>query len=118
MKTKIVMFTWNYKVSLRRIKMGNNNIALSDSAKFLGVTLDSKLNFKEHINKTVKKSNVGKLVVCRCTLGEQLGHNLGHIWGTNSTWCTLGTHLGNTWGTSGAQLLPIELIGFKGPSLP
>ena len=50
LKTKVVMFTWNKKWTLRPIKVGNTTMELSKSAKFLGVTLDSKLNFNEHIN--------------------------------------------------------------------
>ena len=55
LKTKIVMFTWNRKWSIRPINVDGNIIELSPSAKLLGVTLDSKLNFSEHIdNITVK----------------------------------------------------------------
>ena len=52
LKTQIVMFTWNRKWTLRPITVGKNIIGLSKSAKFLGVTLDSKLNFNEHIINT------------------------------------------------------------------
>ena len=56
LKTKIVMFTWNRKRSLRPIKVENTTLPLSNSAKFLGVTLDSKLNFNEHILNITKKA--------------------------------------------------------------
>ena len=49
LKTQIVMFNWNRNWTLRPITVGNNIIGLFKSAKFLGVTLDSKLNFNEHI---------------------------------------------------------------------
>ena len=55
LKTKVVMFTWNRKWSIRPITVDGNIIELSPSAKLLGVTLDSKLNFSEHVdNITVK----------------------------------------------------------------
>ena len=45
------MFTWKSKWSLPKpIKVGGIQIELSNSVKFLGVTLDSKLNFNEHIS--------------------------------------------------------------------
>ena len=51
LKTKIVMFTWNRKWSVRPIKVGGNTIELSEEVKLLGVTLDHKLNFNSHIDK-------------------------------------------------------------------
>ena len=56
MKTKVVMFTWNRKWTMRPIKVGNSTIELSKSARFLGVTLDNKLNFNEHITNITKKA--------------------------------------------------------------
>ena len=72
LKTKIVMFTWNRKWSLRPIKMGGTPIELSPSAKFLGVTLDSKLNFNEHIDKITKKAT-SSLMQCRRAVGPTWG---------------------------------------------
>ena len=72
LKTKIVMFTWNRKWSLRPIKVGDTPIELSPSAKFLGVTLDSKLNFNEHIDKITKKAT-SSLMQCRRAVGPTWG---------------------------------------------
>ena len=44
LKTKIVMFTWNRKWSLRPIKVCGETIELSNEVKLLGITLDSKLH--------------------------------------------------------------------------
>ncbi|XP_063691333.1 uncharacterized protein LOC134823698 [Bolinopsis microptera] len=72
LKTQIVMFTWNSKWTLRPITVGNNIIDLSKSAKFLGVTLDSKLNFNEHIINTTKKATAS-LMQCRRAVGPTWG---------------------------------------------
>ena len=74
LKTKVVMFTWNKKWTLRPIKVGNTTIALSESAKFLGVTLDSKLNFNEHITNITKKATAS-LMQCRRAVGPTWGLN-------------------------------------------
>ena len=72
LKTKVVMFTWNRKWTLRPIKVGNTTIELSKSAKFLGVTLDSKLNFNEHILNITKKAT-SSLMQCRRAVGPTWG---------------------------------------------
>ena len=72
LKTQIVMFTWNRKWTLGPITVGNNIIGLSKSAKFLGVTLDSKLNFNEHIINTTKKATAS-LMQCRRAVGPTWG---------------------------------------------
>ena len=72
LKTKIVMFTWNRKWSLRPITVENTTIPLSNSAKFLGVTLDSKLNFNEHILNITKKATAS-LMQCKRAVGPTWG---------------------------------------------
>ena len=72
LKTKIVMFTWNTKWSLRPIKVGNNIIELSNSAKFLGVTLDNKLSFNEHITNITNKAKAS-LMQCKRAVGPTWG---------------------------------------------
>jgi len=72
LKTKIVMFTWNRKWTLRPVKVGNTTIELSNSVKFLGVTLDSKLNFNEHITNITKKATTS-LMQCKRAVGPTWG---------------------------------------------
>ena len=60
--------TGNGHLEFRPIKVGNTPIELSPSAKFLGVTLDSKLNFNEHIDKITKKAT-SSLIQCRRAVG-------------------------------------------------
>ena len=48
-------------------------------------------------------------VICRCTPGAHLGHNLGHTWGTSRAHLGHKAHLGHTsgtttWGTPRAHL--------------
>ena len=60
LKTKIVMFTWNRKWSLSPIEVCGETIELSNDVKLLGIPLDSKLTFNNHIDNITKK--------CICTL--------------------------------------------------
>ena len=66
------MFTWNKKWNLRPIVVDNTTIELSTSAKFLGVTLDSKLNYNEHITNITKKATAS-LMQCRKAVGPTWG---------------------------------------------
>jgi hypothetical protein len=75
LKTKVVMFTWNRNWTLRPIKVGNTTIELSKSAKFLGVTLDSKLNFNLHININITRKATAFLMQCRRAAGPTWGLN-------------------------------------------
>jgi hypothetical protein len=63
------MFTWrrNWKVS-KPLKVNNTVIEMKTSTKFLGVTLDSKLSWKEHIENQCKKAK-GILMQCRRAIG-------------------------------------------------
>ena len=72
LKTKIVMFTWNRKWNIRPIKVGNAVIGLSNSAKFLGITLDNKLNYNEHITNITKKATAS-LMQCKRAVGPTWG---------------------------------------------
>ena len=56
LKTKIVMFTWNRNWKMRPISVGGNTITLSKTVKFLGVTLDNKLNYNTHIDNVTQKA--------------------------------------------------------------
>ena len=67
------MFTWKRNWTLPRpITVGGTPIELSDSAKFLGVTLDAKLNFNQHIVNISKKSTAA-LMQCKRAVGPTWG---------------------------------------------
>ena len=72
LKTKVVLFTWKRDWTLRPIKVGGTTIELSDSVKFLGVTLDSKLNFNDHIDKITTKATAA-LMQCKRAVGPTWG---------------------------------------------
>ena len=73
LKTKIVMFTWKNKWSLPKpILVGGSAIGLSGSVKFLGITLDSKLNFSEHVKNITKKATM-VLMQCKRAVGPTWG---------------------------------------------
>ena len=72
LKTKIVMFTWNRKWSLRTITAGDLTILPTDSVKLLGVTLDSKLNFNQHISNITTKA-INSLMQCNRAVGPTWG---------------------------------------------
>ena len=72
LKTKIVMFTWNRKWTLRPITTGGITILPTDSVKLLGVTLDSKLNFNQHISNITTKA-IKSLMQCNRAVGPTWG---------------------------------------------
>ena len=72
LKTKVVLFTWKTKWDFKPIKVGGTQIELTNSVKFLGVTLDSKLNFNEHINKITTKATAA-LMQCKRAVGPTWG---------------------------------------------
>ena len=72
LKTKIVMFTWNRKWSLRPIEVCGKTIELSNEVKRLGITLDSKLTFNTHIDNIIKKF-ICTLFQCKRAIGPTWG---------------------------------------------
>ena len=72
LKTKIVMFTWKRKWSLKPIQVGGIDIPLSNTVKFLGITLDSKLNFNSHISNITRKATAS-LMQCKRAVGPTWG---------------------------------------------
>ena len=68
LKTKIFMFTWNRKWSLRPIEVCGETIELSNELKLLGITLDSKLTFNTQIDNITKKC-IGTLFQCKRAIG-------------------------------------------------
>ena len=72
LKTKIVMFTWNRNWTMRPISVGGNTITLSKTVKFLGVTLDNKLNYNTHIDNVTQKATAA-LMQCKRAVGPMRG---------------------------------------------
>ena len=57
LKTHSVMFTWKRKWNFSvPLKVDNEEIEMRTSTKFLGVYLDSKLSWNEHIDYTCRKA--------------------------------------------------------------
>lgn len=57
-KTQAIIFPYNKspkRIPTRQISFGNDTIPIQDNAKYLGVILDKKLTFKNHIDETRKK---------------------------------------------------------------
>ena len=58
-KTHIINFTQNYNTKHKEkgtVKVKDKEIQEGDKTKFLGITLDKKLNYDEHINNITEKS--------------------------------------------------------------
>ena len=73
LKTHAVMFTWRKKWSFSEpLTINGEDIKMENSTKLLGVTLDSKLTWHEHI---VKQCNKAKniLMQCRRVVGPTWG---------------------------------------------
>jgi hypothetical protein len=54
-KTKAILFTRKLRYTEPHICLGNTNIPLSNSLKYLGLIIDKNLNWNEHINTNVTK---------------------------------------------------------------
>ena len=80
-KTEMVRFTKRYKLGLemKKVTLFNEELHLSDNAKYLGVYLDSKLSMNEHVKQLYKK-------------------------GTKSLWATRAM-VSRTWGLSPKTML-------------
>ena len=70
LKTQCVMFTkrrnWSFS---RPLKVDGIEIEMQKSTKFLGIILDSKLSWNEHIENVCKKKSKGILMHCRKAVG-------------------------------------------------
>lgn len=72
-KTELVLFTTKTKVpSFRLPRLGNREIPLSDSAKYLGVILHSKLSWKLNTQHRVRRATVA-YYTCRRMFGAKWG---------------------------------------------
>ena len=76
LKTKVIMFTWRRKWELpSSLHLDCKPLKLDKATKFLGVHLDSKLNFNEHIKHIAKKATTS-LMQCRKAVGPTWGLTL------------------------------------------
>ena len=73
-KTEVVVFTRKRlnTLGLPRLSMANRDLSYSDTVKYLGVLLDSKLTYGAHIREKVKKAT--RLLYCFKT-------SVGQLWG-------------------------------------
>ena len=77
LKTKIIMFTWRRKWKLPKdLLLDGKTIDLSHSIKFLGIHLDTKLSFNEHIKHITKKATMS-LMQCKRAIGPTWGLSPG-----------------------------------------
>ena len=73
LKTHTVIITWRRKGEFSEPLAGNGTeISMRNSTKFLGVTLDSKLTWNEHIKNQCKKAK-GILMQCSRAIGPTWG---------------------------------------------
>ena len=73
LKSHSVMFTWRRKWSFSKpLRVDGNDIEMKESTKLLGITLDNKLSWNEHIIKQCKKAK-GILMQCRRAVGPTWG---------------------------------------------
>jgi len=72
-KTVIVPFTNRYKLQrMKAITLSECPIEASQEVKYLGITLDSKLRFKTHVDNTIDKYTRA-LFTCRNIAGKSWG---------------------------------------------
>ena len=74
-KTEIVIFTRKYKYSTPPpILMEGKAVEYKNSAKFLGVTLDHRLNWETHTSDSLKRAK-RKLMMLKTAIGKSTGPN-------------------------------------------
>lgn len=72
-KTELVLFTRKNKIpAFDPISLDGTEIAFSDGAKYLGVFLDRKLNFRRNIEERVRKATIA-LYSCKRAIGKRWG---------------------------------------------
>ena len=71
-KTEFVLFTHKRNPDLGSLSMNGTKLELSNEARLLGVTLDSKLTWKPHITRITRKATTA-LMQCRQIVGKTWG---------------------------------------------
>ena len=71
-KTTIIPFTKRLRLDLKTLTMNGTVLELSESTKYLGVTLDKRLTWKPHITKTKDKA-IKNMMACKSILGRRWG---------------------------------------------
>ena len=56
LKTKILFWTKSRKIDIKSIKIDGIEIKTSETVKYLGVTIDNKLNWNQHITNIISKA--------------------------------------------------------------
>ena len=56
-KTKFIIFNYRKNIPIESIKFANHDIERTDSIKFLGIIIDEKLSFKNHIDHISSKTS-------------------------------------------------------------
>jgi hypothetical protein len=75
LKTSVMVFTRKYKPELvEPLGLEVKEIAFTSTVKYLGVVLDPKLNWKQHLIE--KRKKFYSVCVCRRTMGKTWGINL------------------------------------------
>lgn len=62
-KTRTIIFTKRTRRRQARVNIGNTAIEEEQHLKYLGVTLDKRLNFNKHIRNTKRKANAAKSLI-------------------------------------------------------
>ena len=73
LKTHAVMFTWTRKWKLTKpLSVDGEEIEMKESTKLLGITIDSKLNWNQHIKNITNKAK-STLMLCKRIVGATWG---------------------------------------------
>ena len=71
-KTKAMVFTNKRKYNMKAITIHGKKIEIVDTFKYLGVTIDNRLTWNQHIN-TVRNKAMASLQQCRKVVGKDWG---------------------------------------------
>ncbi len=71
-KTEVMIFTNKKKWTCKRVKVDGNEIEFSDCAKYLGIKIDRKINWNEHIKAKIQNARK-QLFMLRRVIGQTWG---------------------------------------------